>query len=92
DRSHGIAVARLAGVPESVIRRARELLELLSQKEQLSVAHALDMAVAADRAPTVQILPHPVLEKLRSVQVDELSPLQALNLLAELVRLAREGG
>lgn len=88
DRSHGIAVAKLAGVPEPVVRRARELLDLVSQTERLNLARALDAAIAADRPPAVQTIPHPVLEKLRSISINELSPLQALNFLAELVRLA----
>lgn len=88
DRSHGIAVAKLAGVPEPVIRRARELLELLSQAEQMGLTRSLDMSIAADRAAAAPVLSHPALERLRSISIDELSPLQALNLLAELVRLA----
>ena len=87
DKSYGIAVAKLAGLPEPVIRRARELLARLSKAEQLNLSQVsaqVELALAADKPP------HPVLARLRGLNPDELSPLQALNLLAELARLAAE--
>jgi DNA mismatch repair protein MutS len=101
DKSYGIAVAKLAGIPEPVIRRARELIDSLARAEQQNLAQALDLAIAADRAassgrqspPDVhqsEVPAHPVLSRLRSVDLNSLSPLQALNLLAELQRLTVE--
>lgn len=91
DKSYGIAVARLAGLPRQVIARAQEVLTSLSRREA-----SADLAIAADRRPQTAATPdtpgpaaeHPVLARLRSLDVNELSPLQALNLLAELRRLA----
>ncbi|MGQ9678810.1 MAG: DNA mismatch repair protein MutS [bacterium] len=87
DKSYGIAVAKLAGLPEPVIRRARELLIHLTRNEQIN------FAPLNSRIETRQILEpslnHPVLTRLRELNINELSPLEALNLLAELVQIVR---
>jgi DNA mismatch repair protein MutS len=97
DKSYGIEVARLAGLPRSVIERAREVLKRHEQSEhQLSEtltpgAQADDPAAAASpngRKPQQEVLFTPldraVLEKLRTADLDQLKPLDALNLLADL--------
>ncbi|UCG42566.1 MAG: DNA mismatch repair protein MutS [candidate division WOR-3 bacterium] len=98
DKSYGIAVARLAGLPRNVIDRAREVLAGFEQGERLSLSHLLPGPSDADsagpgRAEGLQLKaaerpPHPVLLRLRDLEIERLSPLQALNLLAELQRLA----
>ncbi len=85
DRSYGIQVARLAGLPPSVIERAKTILaELLSEGAELSVA--LGPAVPAS-APTQLALfpaaPEPILRELAQLDMGSLTPLQALNLLAD---------
>jgi DNA mismatch repair protein MutS len=90
DRSYGIAVAKLAGLPLPVIRRARQVLADFERSEaggvlRLSGAAPADAALAADRPPD-----DPVLAELRDAELDRLSPLEALNLLARLQRAARE--
>jgi DNA mismatch repair protein MutS len=104
DRSYGIQVARLAGLPESVVGRAREILEGLERDElsrggrptltgvsggpqtrQLGLFAAEVQAVGSDRGPAGAIV-----DRLREVDVDGTSPRQALDLLAELKRLAGE--
>ncbi|HEX5724233.1 MAG TPA: DNA mismatch repair protein MutS [Longimicrobiaceae bacterium] len=88
DRSYGVEVARLAGLPPEVVARARQvLLEL----EAAARPHA---AVAAP-PPVVQLGLfdaglHPLVERLRAVDPNSLTPLQALALLAELVEAARK--
>ena len=83
DQSYGIEVAKLAGVPDRVIRRAHEILEELEQGQG---------RVAAPCAPTEGQLSlgdmggQTVLSKLRMTDVNVLSPIEALNLLAELKR------
>jgi DNA mismatch repair protein MutS len=99
DRSYGIEVGRLAGLPSAVIARARSVLTLL-EGEQL-VAGLGGRADAGGRgasakAPTPQLSlfaaePHPVVERLKGVDANQLTPLDALRLLDELARLAREG-
>jgi DNA mismatch repair protein MutS len=87
DRSYGIEVAKLAGLPNEVVERAREvLLEHENAERQLTGHLANDDARPAPAAQLTIFTPisQPVLEKLREVDLDRLTPLEALNLLAEL--------
>ncbi len=89
DKSYGIEVARLAGLPRSVIERAREVLKRHEQSEhELSETlspGASDMAHKnGDQQVLFTALDREVLEKLRGADLDQLKPLDALNLLAEL--------
>lgn len=98
DRSYGIEVGRLAGLPEPVLARARAVLRLL-EGEQLVAAlgppghtrrgRSRDTSQLAFLAPSAT--PHRVVERLRSVDPTLLTPLDALNLLATLVADARDG-
>ncbi len=85
DRSYGIEVAKLAGLPNEVIVRAREVLAEHESAEQQVSGHLSPGA----RAPSPQLtiftpLSQPVLDRLREVDLNRLTPLEALNLLAEL--------
>ena len=89
DRSYGIQVARLAGLPPSVVARASEILKSLEQDElQRGGRPSLTGAPSRDQhqLPLFQAAPasHPVLDRLRALNVDRLTPLEALNLLAQL--------
>jgi len=92
DRSYGIHVARLAGLPESVLSRAREVLaELESERTVEHLEPPGRRRTRASRPPTTQLPlfvtdPHPVLEELRRLEFDRLSPLEALNRIAEWKR------
>ena len=80
DRSYGIEVAKLAGLPETVLKRAREILrELESQSAQPRLAPPQE-----DQMSLEAIAEAAVADILRRTQVDALSPLEALNLLYEL--------
>lgn len=80
DRSYGIEVAKLAGLPETVLKRAREILrELESQSAQPHPAPPQE-----DQVSLEAIAETAVADILRRTQVDALSPLEALNLLYEL--------
>ena len=87
DRSYGIEVAKLAGLPNEVIERAREVLA-----EHESAEQRVTEQLASDELrprPPAQLtiftpLSQPVLEKLREMDLNRLTPLEALNLLAEL--------
>jgi DNA mismatch repair protein MutS len=87
DRSYGIEVAKLAGLPHEVIVRAREVLAEHEYAEQQATAH---LSPGAHPPPTqltiFTALSQPVLEKLRDVDLNRITPLEALNLLAELKR------
>jgi len=78
DRSYGVQVAQLAGLPPPVIRRAREILVELER-----------LAAGGKAAPNVQLTlltpeEHPVVKRLRELDPEQLSPLDALSLLYEL--------
>jgi DNA mismatch repair protein MutS len=87
DRSYGIEVAKLAGLPNEVIERAREVLAEHENAERQLTGHlASDESRPAPAAQLTIFTPisQPVLEKLREVDLNRLTPLEALNLLAEL--------
>jgi DNA mismatch repair protein MutS len=85
DRSYGIEVAKLAGLPNEVIVRAREVLTEHESAERELTGH---LSPGASPPPTQLTIftpiSQPVLEKLREVDLNRLTPLEALNLLAQL--------
>ena len=90
DRSYGIQVARLAGLPAGVIRRAREILSGLEQDELARGGRPTIAGAATQQGPQQQLglfqvpADDRLRERLREVDVNTLTPLQALTLLAEL--------
>jgi DNA mismatch repair protein MutS len=85
DRSYGIEVAKLAGLPNEVITRAREVLTEHESAEHELTEHLSPGATPPPTQLTIFTpLSQPVLEKLRAVDLNRLTPLEALNLLAEL--------
>ena len=87
DKSYGIEVARLAGLPHSVIERAREVLKRHEQSEH-QLTEKLSPGASPNGNGEQQILFTPldrsVLDALRQADLDQLKPIDALNLLAEL--------
>ena len=87
DRSYGIEVAKLAGLPEEVVRRAREVLAEHENVEARMSAQLASGESPSPRAAQLTIftpLSQPVLERLRELDLNRTTPLEALNLLAEL--------
>jgi DNA mismatch repair protein MutS len=82
DKSYGIQVARLAGIPESVTNRAREILNTLERKERDVVAET--SGVRSNQLSLFDTRERDVVDALRVLQPDAMTPLQALN---ELQRL-----
>jgi len=85
DRSYGIHVARLAGVPEAVCGRAEEVLRQVERQE----AKAVDAALPGSAPHQLDLFPPPeegVVRRLRAADPERLTPLEALNLLAQLKR------
>jgi DNA mismatch repair protein MutS len=93
DRSYGIQVARLAGLPAAVVTRASEILRALERDElarggrpAVSGRPAADQRqLALFQAPAAE---HPVLGRIRQLDIDRMTPLDALTLLADLKREA----
>jgi DNA mismatch repair protein MutS len=84
DRSYGIEVARLAGLPLPVIERARQVLRLHERTE-----HEVTGELTPRPSEPVQIrlfepVDHNIAERIRGLRLDELRPIEALQLLAEL--------
>ena len=85
NRSYGIEVAKLAGLPNEVVTRAREVLAEHEFAEQQATAHLSPGATPPPAQLTIFTpLSQPVLDKLREVDLNRFTPLEALNLLAEL--------
>jgi DNA mismatch repair protein MutS len=80
DRSYGIEVARLAGLPDSVVSRAKKILRELEDES----GRPAPAAVEEDQMSFAAMGEAEVIDALRRAQVDSLSPLEALNLLYEL--------
>jgi DNA mismatch repair protein MutS len=110
-RSYGLEVGRLAGLPEAVLARAREVLAVLEgEGAAIAVARGAKQAPlgrrgrkaaadagqlglfvppAAPAVPPAPAAPHPVVDELRGVDADHLTPMQALALVARLSAEAR---
>jgi DNA mismatch repair protein MutS len=85
DRSYGIEVAKLAGLPNQVISRAREVIAEHESAERQLTGHLSPGAVPPATQLTIFTpLSQPVVDRLREVDLNRLTPLEALNLLAEL--------
>ena len=89
DRSYGIQVARLAGLPTAVVGRAREILNGLERDElsrggrpSLSGEAARNQQLGLFQAPPAG--DDPVHKRLREIDINQLTPMQALSMLAEL--------
>ena len=80
DRSYGIEVAKLAGLPKQVLTRARHILQEL--EDEAGKPHAA--LTETDQVSLEALSESAVIDQLRRAQVDTLSPLEALNLLYEL--------
>jgi DNA mismatch repair protein MutS len=94
DRSYGIQVARMAGIPPEVIDRAREILKSL---ERNGSGAAKDLGTIANSGPTprkqkIQLTlfeaeAHPAIEELEAIDITSLTPVEALMKLDELKRM-----
>lgn len=97
DRSYGIQVAKLAGLPKTVIKRAEAVLTALEEKDQGSAATRLandlplfSTVIAETSAQEKTKTPSELEERIKTINVDDLSPREALNLLYELKNLGRD--
>jgi DNA mismatch repair protein MutS len=94
DRSYGIHVGRLAGLPAPVVQRAAQVLALLEAGHHVVTqpipppldAFQLALTLPPDPGPPPAPAPHPVVQELEGLDVNTLSPLEALNRLAQWKR------
>lgn len=105
DKSYGIQVARLAGVPDSVIDRAKEIASWLEETDVTDKAKNLQVRTSAKKKEVVReavpaekqmslfdiyLADHPVLKELAGLDVSNMTPIQALNTLYELQKRLKE--
>lgn len=102
NRSYGIEVGRLAGLPEDVLQRARSLLRLFEGEQIVSALDRTGVRPAgasqkrkvndtADQLALFGPLPHPIVEELKRLNANEMTPLEALTLVSRLVDQAKQG-
>jgi DNA mismatch repair protein MutS len=87
DKSYGIHVAKLAGVPKSILQRSAEILEELEStfaKEAASDRLARHKTKEPDKDSLFVQKHKSVLEKLSSIDVNNLTPIEAINMLEEI--------
>jgi len=94
-RSYGIHVARLAGVPEPVIHRAREVLATL-ERLNVDLTERERPTARSGEASALQLtlfspVENPLVKRLRDLELDGMSPRQAHDLLYDLQQQARRG-
>ena len=93
DKSYGIQVARLAGVPDLVLRRAREIADELSDNDlairtdKITISDSLKM-MNKEEERQLSLFdfsgPHPVVERIKALDLDNMTPMQALKVLHQL--------
>jgi len=92
DRSYGVRVARMAGLPTGVVSRAEEILLDLERSGAAGPKRLFEMASKKGKAAAMTVSlfaeTHPAVEALRQLNVNALTPLDALNRLYELQKLA----
>jgi DNA mismatch repair protein MutS len=84
DKSYGIEVAKLAGLPYEVIQRARAVLAEHESAERTASAHLTREPTPAAQLTIFTPLSQKVVDQLKAANVNNLTPLEALNLLSEL--------
>ncbi len=95
DKSYGIHVAKLAGLPKSVVHRAQEVLEELEEDSRTLAESSHKAKRRLKQPPPIQIpllgQKSPLMEELEKLDIDSMSPLEALNKLYELQKKSKEG-
>jgi DNA mismatch repair protein MutS len=96
DRSYGIEVGRLAGLPPTVLKRATELLRLLEAEQivpRSEHAPPASRSGTSDQLALFGLMTHPIVQQLKNVDPNTMTPIQALDLLVRLVdEVKREKG
>lgn len=88
DRSYGIDVGRLAGLPANVVARARDILRELEGAH--TGGHFHPSAPAADQLSLFNVAEPAIIDRLRRADVNSMTPMQALNMLSELKQVLED--
>jgi len=97
NRSYGIQVARLAGLPTKVIDRAKEILFNLERGEldamgmpKIATTKIPALKPKPPIQPSLFVQPDPIRSELKKIKIDQLTPIEALNILNELKKKAEK--
>jgi DNA mismatch repair protein MutS len=90
DKSYGIHVAKLAGLPRAVVHRAREVLEELEDGSQQALVKRRRREALPQQLPLLSPK-SPLMDELEKLDIDSMTPLEAITRLYELQRKAKEG-
>lgn len=93
DDSYGIEVAKLAGVPNKIITRAKQILAEINDGKDVSLPKGHAVKHAEDEPMQIALTPPnetEVIEKLRTLDVNTLTPIECMNTLFELCSLAKK--
>ena len=94
DKSYGVHVAQLAGIPRPVIHRAEEILVELEQKGDAKARRKAMQEIAAPAVMQMTLFTaeqNPLIEEIKQLAIDELTPIEAIGKLYELQQKARNG-
>ena len=89
DRSYGIHVARLAGLPESLLKRADEILQGL--EEEGNNPAPVKSAPEKQASPGLDLFTSPIIDELAHMDVMSKTPIEAMEILFRLSKEAKEG-
>ena len=84
DRSYGVQVARLAGIPPEVVKRAAQVLASLSVRDNTAPARQKAEPQTPQLSLFARAEPHPAIDKLAELKLEAITPMQAFDLLREL--------
>ena len=87
DKSYGIYVGKMAGLPESVIKRANEVLSDLENHEDIAIMQEKEQPKQKQRFVQPILVfddSHPVIDELKSMDIDNITPIQAMQILSDL--------
>ncbi|BAP56960.1 MutS 1 protein [Thioploca ingrica] len=89
NKSYGLQVALLAGVPKQVVNQARIRLKQLEEQQLQMTAQQTELQFISPPTPT-WVAPHPIIDKLKTISPEDLTPRQALELIYQLQALLKE--
>jgi DNA mismatch repair protein MutS len=90
DRSYGIHVAKIAGVPKDVVKRANELLETLTVHTQQASEESAQQFSAPQMSLFTEYLQNPLIDALKEIDLNSMSPIEAFELLRSLSEKANK--
>ncbi len=85
DKSYGIHVAALAGVPDEVVKRANQILQKIEKENRVTVGESMSDFEATEQASLESlVIEDPLVERLRHMDLDRTTPVDALVKLKEM--------